>query len=70
MVLTYFGFSETFCRISMLVNWSPVGYFSCSRGVQQGDPLSAILFGLAEDFLIWLLIKRVQEITILPMHAG
>ena len=38
-------------RISILVNSSPYGYFGCSRGVCQGDPLSTLLFILAKDLL-------------------
>jgi hypothetical protein len=49
MVLDNFGFSPTFvnwilailqsARLSILVNGKAVGFFSCSRGVRQGDPL-------------------------------
>ena len=59
-VLRCFGFSETFmnwiasilksAKISVLTDGSPKGYFSCSRGVRQRDPLSPLLFCLAEDF--------------------
>lgn len=38
-------------RISFLVNQSPRGYFSCSRGIQHKDPLSPLLFCILEDFL-------------------
>ncbi|CAL9010028.1 unnamed protein product [Prunus brigantina] len=58
-VLTAFGFGEVFvlwikellgsAYLSILVNGSPSGYFSCSRGVRQGDPLSPILFCLAQE---------------------
>ena len=60
-VLRCFGFSEIFigwvaaifdsARISVFINGFPQGYFPCSRDVRQGDPLSPLLFCLAEDFL-------------------
>ena len=60
-VLEGFGFSNTFCtwilnlflsaKLSVLVNGSPAGFFSCSRGVKPGDPLSPLLFNIAKDFL-------------------
>lgn len=60
-VLQGFCFGGTFCnwikeifesnRISVLFNGSPHGFFSCSRGARQRDPLSPLLFGIAEDFL-------------------
>lgn len=52
-VLTSFGFDKkfvfwvqailAFARLSILVIGTPKGYFSCSRGVRQGDPLSPLL---------------------------
>ena len=60
-VLVQFGFSSKFldfihtilcsARLSVLLNGTPHGFFSCSRGVRQGDPLSPILFCLAEEAL-------------------
>jgi len=60
-VLKRFGFNSLFCdwiltilrsaKLYILVNGNAVGYFSCSRGVRQGNPLSPLLFCLAEEVL-------------------
>lgn len=75
-----FGFSSIFChwihnilqsaRVSVLMNDSMVGYFSCSRGVRQGDLLYPILFGLAEDFMSWSLLKIVRNNVLSRMSAN
>lgn len=56
-VFSAFGFSKTLIksifssfRISTLLNGSPMGYFPCSRGVHQCDPLSLLIFVLQKIF--------------------
>lgn len=60
-VLKNFGYSQYFCnwiytilnsaRLSISINGKATGFFACTRGVRQGDPVSLILFCLAEEVI-------------------
>lgn len=54
-------------RLSILINGKFHGYFACSRGVSQGDPLSPLLFGVTKDVLSRMLQKVVEWGRILTM---
>jgi hypothetical protein len=70
-VLNCFGFNQTFCNwvasilssatLSISINGKQEGYFKCTRGVRQGDPLSLLLFCLAEEVLSRGITKLVEE---------
>lgn len=76
-VLNAFGFSPLFCnwihtilhsaKLSISINGKHEGFFACSRGVRQGDPLSPLLFGLAEEVLSRGLTKLVEEGKLKPL---
>jgi hypothetical protein len=70
-VLHAFGFNTTFCNLintiliskslSISINGNQEGYFKCNRGVRQDNPLSPLLFSLAEDVLSRGLSKLVSD---------
>jgi hypothetical protein len=70
-VLKQFGFNSTFCHwielilssanLSISINGNLHGFFKCNRGVRQGDPLSPLLFCIAEEVLSRGISKLVDE---------
>lgn len=63
-------FSATFCSyiftilkfawVYIIINGSHDGYFKCSKGTHQGNPLSPFPFGLAKVFLSRCLLRLVH----------
>jgi len=46
---------------SVKINGEPTPFFSSSRGLRQGDPLSPYLFILISNVLTWLMKKAIAE---------
>ena len=78
--LRHLGFSSTFidwitfilhsAHLSVLINGAPEGYFPCSQGVRQGDPLSPLLFCIAEEALSCLLTHSTSTGMLSPLFIG
>lgn len=54
------GFCITTVKFSVLINRSPIGFFSPQKGLREGDPLSPFLFILAMEGLSQMLDKAKQ----------
>lgn len=78
-VLKGFGFCDTFCnwinsillsvRLSVSINGRIHGFFRCSSGVRQGDPLSPLLFCLAKEVISRSLTEMVREGKLKLIHG-
>lgn len=67
IIFRQLGFQDRFIKLihecistfhfSILLNWSPFGYFTAERGIRQGDPMSLALFTMFSDVLSRLLAR-------------
>lgn len=57
-------------RISILINGSPEGFFSISRGIRQGDPMSPFLYIIMAEALGRAIMKQQVEGKIMGLKAS
>lgn len=82
LAMENFGFWEQWNKLAMasvtsvqyqvLINGTPYGNISLSRGLRQGDPLSTYLFVICTEMLVQMLEKaeRSNQITDLKVSRG
>ena len=57
-------------RFSILVNGTPSGFFSSSRGLRQGDPLSPLLFVVVMEALSRMLTATMDHGLLIGFSVG
>jgi hypothetical protein len=57
-------------RCSILVNGTPSGFFTSSRGLRQGDPLSPLLFMVIMEALSRMLVAALEQGSMTGFAVG
>lgn len=57
-------------KFSVLINGATSGFFSTSRGIRKGNPLSPFLFILISESLSQIIQREVRKGNILGLHPS